>query len=112
MPREPDGQRWLMLWVIATNPRDQAILVWPPGAGRTPATFGYYLIGPQGIFSGGEVATDSSMLFFAPHEAKKWLFDFRVDTQVRDYTISTGKYVIAGYYAHNFSPFDTVEIGP
>jgi len=112
MPRESDGERWLTLWVMATNPHDKAVLVAPPTSARTPATFGYYLIGPQGIFSGGEVATDSSMLFFAPQEAKRWLFEFRVDTQVTEYTITQGQYAIAGYYAHHFSTFDTLEVSP
>ncbi|HEY2856308.1 MAG TPA: hypothetical protein VGJ18_25935 [Gemmatimonadaceae bacterium] len=112
LPREVDGQRWLKLWVIATNPRDEAVLVRPRSRSPTPATFYWYLIGPDGISSGGEVATDSSMLFFAARESKRFRFDFRVDTQPSEYSIKPEKYAIAGLYSQTFSTFDTLELIP
>src|SRR5215208_5782806 len=78
LPREADGQRWLTLEVSVRNPRGRALVVAAPGDPVTPPTFGFDLRGPSGGISGGEVATDSSTLFFEPFETKKWLFEFKV----------------------------------
>ena len=75
LPRESDGQRWFELEVTVRNPRGRAVLVAAPRP-ETPPTFGYDLRGPSGGgsgaggISGGEVATDSSTLFFQPLEMK------------------------------------------
>lgn len=120
LPRESDGQRWLTLMVTVRNPRGRAVVVAAPGDSVTPPTFGYDLRGPvqswrpfrAGGISGGEVATDSSILFFQPFETKQWLFEFRVTSDLSEHHISPGKYLIRGDYARRRTVYDTIAVSP
>ncbi len=120
LPRESDGQRWLTLMVTVRNPRERAVVVSAPGDSVTPPTFGYDLRGPvqswrpfrAGGIAGGEVATDSSTLFFQPFETKKWVFEFRVASDLSEYHIPPGKYLIRGDYARRRTVYDTVAVSP
>lgn len=113
LPRESDGQRWLTLMVAVRNPRGHAVVVAAPGDSVTPPTFGYDLrrLSGGGI-SGGEVAIDSSTLFFQSFETKEWLFEFLVTSDLNEYHISPGKYLIRGDYARRSPVFDTIAVTP
>lgn len=110
LPPESDGQRWLTLEVTVGNPRERAVLVAAHGDAVTPPTFGYDLRGPSGGISGGEVATDSSTLFFQPFETKKWLFEFQVTSELTEYHIPPGNYLARGGYARRWSAYDTIAV--
>ena len=112
LPPEPDGQRWLSLEVTVTNPRARATVVAAPDDSLTPPTFGYDLRGPAGGISGGEVATDSSTLFFRPFETKNWLFEFRVAAGPGDRDLTPGEYLVRGGYARRWSEYETLAIPP
>jgi len=104
-PRESDGQRWLDLEVTVRNPRGHTVLVAAPGDPVTPPTFGYELRGPSARL-GGQVAIDSSTLFFKPLETKQWLFEFRVTLEVGRNHIQPGTYVARGRYARHYAAAD------
>ena len=112
LPPESDGQRWLALEVSVRNPRSSAVVVAAPGDPVTPPTFGYDLRGPSGGISGGEVATDSSSLFFQPFETKKWLLEFRVASDLSEYHVSPGSYLVRGGYARRWSAYETIGVSP
>jgi hypothetical protein len=112
LPRESDGQRWVSLEVEVRNPHGQDVLVAAPGDSRTPPTFGFRLQGPDGGTSGGEIATDSSTLYFKPFEVKRWLFEFLVASALSDRQLTPGDYVIAGDYARHRAAFDTITVSP
>jgi hypothetical protein len=120
LPRESDGQRWLSLTVTVRNPQGRAVVVAAPGDSVMPHTFGYALRGPvqswspfraRGI-SGGEVATDSSTLFFQPFETKQWVFEFQVASDLSEYHIPPGMFLIRGDYARRLTVYDTVTVSP
>jgi len=113
LPPESDGQRWLTLEVSVRNPRGRAVVVTaPPGDAVTPETFLYDLRGPAGGISGGEVATDSSTLFFLPSETKRWLFEFQVTSELTETHIPPGTYLARGGYARRWSAYDTIAVKP
>jgi hypothetical protein len=112
LPREADGQRWVALEVTVRNPRGRAVLVAAPGDPATPPTFGFKLAGPFGGISAGEVATDSSTLFFEPFETKRWLFEFLVTSDLTRHHITPGDYAIGGSYARRSGGFDTIVVSP
>ena len=112
LPPESDGQRWLALTVTVQNPRERAVLVAAPGDAVTPDTFSYDLRGPSGGISGSQGAADSSALFFQPFETKQWLFEFRVASDLSEYHITSGDYLVRGGYARQWSAYDTVAISP
>jgi hypothetical protein len=112
LPRESDGQRWFELEVSVRNPRARAVMVAAPGDPVTPPAFGFDLRGPSGGISGDDVATDSSTLFFQPFETKQWLFEFRVASDLSEYHISPGTYLVRGGYARRWSVYDTIAVSP
>ena len=109
---EADGQRWLALHITVQNQRESAVVVGAPGDPVPPPAFMYDLRGPAGGISGGEVATDSSTLFFQPFEAKQWLFEFRVASDLTPYHISPGKYFVRGAYSRLWSAYEAVTVTP
>ena len=70
------------------------------------------LRGPSGGISGGEVATDSSTLFFQPFETKKWLFEFKVASDLSRDHISPGNYFVRGSYARRWAVYETIAVSP
>jgi hypothetical protein len=112
LPSEPDGQRWLTLQVTIENMRARAVLVAAPGDAAKPSTFSFDLRGPTGGISGGEIASDSSTLFFQPFESKRWLFEFRVAADLSAVHVTPGSYLVRGGYARRWAAYDTVEIVP
>jgi hypothetical protein len=112
LPPESDGERWLTLEVTVRNPRSQAALVAAPGNPVTPTTFEFDLRGPLGGISAGEVATDSSTLFFKPLESKRLLFEFRVASQLSYDKIPPGNYLVRGGYARRWSAYETIAVSP
>jgi hypothetical protein len=117
LPREADGGRWLTVLVTVLNPRGNAVLVAAPGNAVTPPTFGYLLRGPTGGYQGGEVANDSSVLFFGPFETKRWLFEFKVGSATAmgfnglD-SLGPGTYQVRSGYGWHWSLPDTVDVTP
>lgn len=112
LPPESDGQRWFALEVTVRNQRARAVIVAAPGDPETPPTFGYDLRGPFGGILGGEVATDSSTLFFRPFETKQRQFEFLVASDLSQHHITPGKYLVRGDYARHWSAYDTVAVSP
>lgn len=117
-PRGRDGQRWMLLWAIARNPSDENVLISAPGDRRMPWTFDYLVAGPFGAIGGGEVAFDSSSIFFHPHETKRWLFDYRVGRPFsraphgQFAVIPPGHYIVQVKYARHESRADTLVVSP
>ena len=111
-PRETDGERWFALEVTVRNAGAHAVLVAAPGDRVTPHTFGYDLRGPSGGIGGGEIESDSSTLFFQPFETKKWLFEFRVSSDLSDHRITPGSYLVRGDYGRHRSADTTITISP
>lgn len=111
LPREADGQRWLVLHISVYNPSARPVLVKGPRP-VTPPTFGYDLEGPNGGIMGGEVSTDSSTLFFLPLETKQWLFDFRVASDLDGYHVPPATYHVRGGYAQSWARYETVTVAP
>lgn len=119
LPSELDGQRWLALSITARNPRGRAVTVAVPGEPGTapvnpvtPPTFAYDLRGPEGGIGGNLSEADSSTLFFQPFETKQWLFEFRVASDLTEFHIPPGTYLVRGGYARRWSAYDTVAVGP
>jgi hypothetical protein len=112
LPREADGQRWFALEIGVRNRRTRAVLVAAPGDRVTPPTYGYDLRGPSGGISGGEIAGDSSTLFFQPDETKKWLFEFLVSRDLTENHITSGNYLVRGDYGWHRSADTTLTISP
>lgn len=112
LPAEADGQRWLTLMVTVRNPRDRGVVVAAPGDVVTPPTFGYDLRGPTGGIMGGDVATDSSTLVFAPFETKQRLFEFRVASELTPVRVPPGVHLVRGSYARHFTAYDTIAVTP
>jgi hypothetical protein len=109
---ESDGQRWLALEVVVRNPGDRAVVVAGPGDRVTPPTFGYDLRGLSGGIAGGEIATDSSTLYFRPLETKGWLFEFRVAQDLSEHHIPPGNYIVRGSYARHGPTGTTIAVSP
>jgi hypothetical protein len=113
LPPESDGQRWVALKITVRNPRAVAVMVAAPGDRVTPPTFGYDVRGfPGRGIGGGEVAMDSSTLFFEPFETKQLLFEFKVASDLSQDHIPPGKYLILGEYARRRTVYDTVDVSP
>lgn len=95
LPIDDDGDRWLTFRVDVQNPRGYPVLVVPLGS----YTFGVDLRREDG---GGFLyalpATDSSKLYFAAGETKSWLFEFRLDNQITDFTVTPGNYFLRGSF--------------
>jgi len=111
-PSESDGQRWLALEVIVRNPGERAVVAAAPGDRVTPPTFGYDLRGPSGGIGGGEIATDSSTLYFRPLETKRWLFEFLVAPDLSEHHMPPGNYLMRGSYARHRSADTTIAVSP
>lgn len=115
-PPDADNERWLTEWVSVHNAGARARLVTAPGDVRRPHTFAYQVWGSFGAIQGGIVAFDSSALFFAPFETKRWLFEFRLAPRLSQYTtpvlLPPGAYKIRGSYGRNWSPTDTITLAP
>lgn len=113
-PREPDGQRWLSLWVVASNERSRPVVVTDPYRPRLSAIFGFDLRGPSGGVSESMIASDSSTMFFQPFETKRWLYEFRVtdEPDLASFHVAPGRYTVLGRYGSHLSAIDTVTVAP
>lgn len=120
-PREADGQRWLALNVTVRNPRGHAVLVavppWPgtPPGGidpDRPPSFTFDVRGPVGGVGGPMNVADSSTVFFQPFETKQWLYEFRVASDLSEYHVPPGRYLVRGGYARLWTPYDTIAVSP
>ena len=120
-PREADGQRWLALTIVVRNPLDHAVLVAvppslaaPPGGvdQENPPSFNFDLRGPVGGIGQPMYVADSSTAFFQPFEAKQWLYEFRVTSDLTEYHIPPGKYLVRGGYARLLTAYDTIAVTP
>lgn len=107
---EADGERWLALTVTVRNTRGHAVVVASSGDARRPWTFSFHLQGPEGGLSTEYQADDSSRLFFQPYETKRWLYEFRVDSALTMYTVTTGSHLVRGGYARRWAGYDTVIV--
>jgi hypothetical protein len=105
LPRETDGQRWVVLTVTAMNPLSRAIIAVPNGA---HLSWGFN----NGINSMSLPVEDSSNLYFAANQTRSWLFEFRVAESEELYTLPIGDRFIDGGFGQNFTPFSKVTIVP
>jgi hypothetical protein len=113
-PREADGQRWLSLWVSATNERARAVVVTDPYRPTWSSVLGFDLRGPDGGGAQGDIASDSSTMFFQPLETKRRLYEFRVTDRfdLGSYHVSPGHYSALGRYGSQVSEPDTLTVVP
>ena len=111
-PPEADGQRWLALEVSVRNPVGRAAIVAAPGDSLTRYTFGVSLRGSSGGISGSQKAADSSTLFFEPFETKRWLYEFKVASDLSEFHVIPGSYFARGGYAWHWTAFDTITVTP
>lgn len=108
LDRERDGQRWVALEITVSNDRDRAVVVAAPGDPVYPRTFAFTVSG----LSSGEVAHDSSTLYFAPFATKSWLYEFLVSADLTRYHIPPGIRRVRGGYARSWGRWDTVHVSP
>ena len=111
-PPEADGQRWLALEVSVRNPAGRAAIVAAPGDSLTRYAFGVSLRGSSGGISGFQKAADSSTLFFEPFETKRWLYEFKVASDLSEFHVIPGSYFYRGGYAWHWTAFDTITVTP
>jgi hypothetical protein len=107
---ELDGERWVTLEVTVRNLGQHALVVAFPGELLRPRTFSFDLRGPLGGISGDLVATDSSAVFFEPFETKQWLFEFQVASEMNEYQITPGNYLVRGGYAGHSAAYESIAI--
>jgi hypothetical protein len=115
LPPETDGQRWFALEVSVKNPHVGAIVAAAPPDIVPPPSFFYDLrTASLGGIAAGEVALDSSTIFFQPGETKRWLFEFKVAADLSENHIPPGSVMARGGYgyARHWSPYQTVTIEP
>lgn len=65
----------------------------------------------EGI-SGFQKAADSSTLFFEPFETKRWLYEFKVASDLSEFHVIPGSYSYRGGYAWHWTAFDTITVTP
>lgn len=113
-PPEADGQRWLALEVSVRNPVGRAAIVAAPAPGDslTRYAFGVSLRGSSGGISGFQKAADSSTFFFEPFETKRWLYEFKVASDLSEFHVIPGSYFYRGGYAWHWTAFDTITVTP
>lgn len=107
---EVDAQKFVEVQVLARNPSSKPVLILVPGDSPTPPTFAYDLRGPEGGISSSTPGADSSMLVFAPRETKKWIYEFRVETLLTQYTIPAGQYLVRAGYGKRWSAWQTLQV--
>ena len=115
LPPETDGQRWFALEVSVKNSRAGAVVVAAPQDIVPPPSFEFDLrTASLGGISGGEVALDSSTIFFKPGETKRWLFEFKVAADLSASHVPPGSVLARGGYgyARHWSPYQAVTIAP
>jgi hypothetical protein len=112
LPRESDGQRWLSLEITVVHERNRAVVLDVPEHPASPRTFAFDIRGPLGGLSTGEIATDSSTIYFAPFATKRWTYEFRVASDLSSIHIPVGKHYVRGGYAGNWASWDSVDVIP
>lgn len=90
----------MMLYVTATNPAANSVIVQLPGSGATDpgASFSFDISGPSVSWWYDVRAWAPEMTRFAPGEVKKFIFDFRIGSAYTRYTVPPGTYRFAGAY--------------
>jgi hypothetical protein len=106
LPREQDGQRWVALEVTAQNLKDRAILAIPIGARFS------WGVDVGGQFSTSWSASDSSMLFFAPRQTRRWYYELRVAADSTSHTIQPGRQVIFGAFGQHWTTPIEIIVSP
>jgi hypothetical protein len=106
LPREQDGQRWVVLDVTAQNPTNRAVLAIPLGA-----IFSWG-VDVGGRFSTSLSADDSSMLFFAARQTRHWFYELRVASDSTFHTIQPGNRVIFGAFGQYWTTPQEVIVSP
>lgn len=115
LPPETDGQRWFALEVSVKNSHAGAVVAAAPHDIMPPPSFLFDLrTASLGGISGGEVALDSSTIFFRPGETKRWLYEFKVAADLSPNHIPPGSVMARGGYgyARHWSPYQAVTIAP
>lgn len=106
LPREQDGQRWVTLEVTAENPKDRAILAIPNGATLS------WGVDVDRQFSTSWSANDSSMLFFAPRQTRRWFYELRVANDSTLHTIQPGTQLIFGAFGQHWTTPTQILVAP
>ena len=112
LPRESDGQRWVSMLVTVKNPRAFAVMVPAPLGTSTQRGFMFDVRGPTGGRSVEDFVDDSSRMYFAPHETKTQLYEFRVAGELTSTHIVAGRNLLGGGFARHRTAFDTVNVSP
>lgn len=105
LPAETDGQHWVALTVMATNPLATPIFALPDGAWLTWGV-------ENGVVSVSLSADDSSSLYFDGHQTRTWTFEMRVDDSTDRYTLSPGPHDIDGGFGQHWTPFTHILAAP
>ena len=109
-PADADGNSFLEVWVTATNPRDRAVLA-SRSASAVHETFGTYLQRSQGWgASFAAIADDTSRVYFAAGESKRWLFEFQIGNGVDRNAVPPGDYLVRGSYGRKQTALERVVI--
>jgi hypothetical protein len=113
LPHEADGARWLTVEVSAQNPTSRAVLVATPQDWGIPRGFAFD-VRPKGQagLSIEQPAHDSSRIYFAPKETKRWLYEFRVTSFLDGSHVPSGLIRLHTAYARHWTPIDSVLVSP
>jgi hypothetical protein len=113
LPREADGSHWLAVQVSAQNPMSQAVLVAAPRDWVIPRSFAFDIRPKaQAGLSIEQPADDSSRIYFAPRETKRWLYEFRVTSFLDGSHVPSGLIRLRTAFARHWTPVDSVLVSP
>jgi hypothetical protein len=98
--------------VLARNTAAHPVIVDSPRVRSTyPPTFGFDLRDPGiGSVIGGTYAVDSSALFFAPGETKRYLFDFVMGAALPN--LPPGAHLVRGAFGTHWTEYVSFTLSP
>jgi hypothetical protein len=98
--------------VLARNAAAHPVIVnLPRGASTYPRSFGFDLRSPAtGSYLSNTFAVDSSSLFFAPGETKRYLFDFVMGAALPN--PPAGAYLVRGAFGTQWSEYVSFTLSP
>lgn len=116
-PSDPgvlDHEGWFMFVVKARNPAGYPVIVaLPSSAGPLDGrSFVLDVAGPNVTYRRGARAVDASMIHFEAGETKRYVFDFRLTSDVDGTGLPPGSYSVRAGYGDNWTSQRQVLLGP